>query len=187
MPLSSCPSERDRLHTRRVSYQCYRRADGLYDIEGHLTDIKDHDYALLTGVRLAGVPVHDIWARVTVDAVLTVHSVEVTFDDMPYPGACDRINGAYAKLAGASLLHGFRKTLYDAMGGVKGCSHVTELLAQAPTAAIQMQAGLRHEIEPGDEKPFQLDRCHALETTTDSVRRYYPQWYKGDLPQRKSP
>jgi hypothetical protein len=41
-----------------------------------------------------------------------------------------------------------------------------------------MFAGLRHEIE-GDERPFQLDRCHALETTTDTVRRYYPRWYRG--------
>jgi hypothetical protein len=42
-----------------------------------------------------------------------------------------------------------------------------------------MFAGLRREIEPGGDKPFQLDRCHALETTTDTVRRYYPQWYRG--------
>ena len=28
-------------------------------------------------------------------------------------------------------------------------------------------------------KPFQLDRCHALEHTTETVRRYYPKWYRG--------
>jgi hypothetical protein len=27
--------------------------------------------------------------------------------------------------------------------------------------------------------PFQLDRCHALETTSETVRRYYPRWYRG--------
>ena len=53
-----------------------------------------------------------------------------------------------------------------------------ELLAQAPTAAIQMFAGLSREID-GDAKPFQLDRCHALESSTDTVRRYYPRWYRG--------
>ena len=51
---------------------------------------------------------------------------------MPYPAACDRITPEYAKLVGANLLKGFRKTLYDAMGGVQGCSHVTELLAHLP-------------------------------------------------------
>jgi hypothetical protein len=177
MPLPT-PSTRTRLHTRRVSYEGFRRDDGLFDLEGHLTDIKDHDYALLTGVRPAGVPVHDMWARVTIGTDFVIRSIEVRTDGMPYD-ACDRIEAAYGKLAGASLLHGFRKTLYDAMGGVRGCSHITELLAHAPTAAIQMFAGLRREIEPGGDKPFQLDRCHALETTTDTVRRYYPQWYRG--------
>ncbi len=178
MPLST-PSTRTRLHTRRVSYEGFRRDDGLFDLEGHLIDVKDHDYALLTGLRPAGVPVHDMWARVTLGSDYIIRSIEVRTDGMPYEGACDRIEAAYGKLTGASLLHGFRKTLYDAMGGVRGCSHVTELLAHAPTAAIQMFAGLRREIEPGGDKPFQLDRCHALETTTDTVRRYYPQWYRG--------
>ena len=177
MPLPT-PSPRTRLHARRVSYEGFRRDDGLFDLEGHLTDIKDHDYALLTGLRPAGVAVHDMWVRVTVGSDYIIRSIEVRTDGMPYE-TCNRIEPAYAKLAGASLLHGFRKTLYDAMGGVRGCSHVTELLAHAPTAAIQMFAGLRREIEPGGDKPFQLDRCHALETTTDTVRRYYPQWYRG--------
>ena len=177
MPLPT-PSPRTRLHARRVSYEGFRRDDGLFDLEGHLTDVKDHDYALLTGLRPAGVAVHDMWVRVTVGSDYIIQSIEVRTDGMPYE-TCDRIGPAYAKLAGASLLHGFRKTLYDAMGGVRGCSHLTELLAHAPTAAIQMFAGLRREIEPGGDKPFQLDRCHALETTTDTVRRYYPQWYRG--------
>ena len=111
--------------------------------------------------------------------MVVIHAIEVTFDAMPYPSACDQISSAYGKLVGASLLHGFRKALYDAMGGVRGCSHVTEMLSHAPTAAIQMFAGLRREIEPDEARPFQLDRCHALETTTDTVRRYYPQWYRG--------
>jgi len=170
---------RRRLHTRRVSYECFQRDDGLFDIEGRLVDVKDQDYALLSGVRRAGEAVHDLWARITVGRDFVIRSVEVKFDEMPYPGGCERIESAYTKLAGQSLLHGFRKTLYDAMGGIKGCSHVTELLSHAPTAAIQMFAGLRREIEPGEAKPFQLDRCHALETTSETVRRYYPQWYRG--------
>ena len=179
MPLAPVPVTRTRLHARRVNYEGFRRDDGLFDIEGHLTDVKDHDYQLLTGLRAAGDPVHDMWVRVTVGRDYFIRALEVKTDEMPYPDACDRIEPAYAKLVGANLLHGFRKMLYDTMGGVRGCSHITELLAHLPTAAIQMFAGLRHEIEPGEGKPFQLDRCHALETTTDTVRRYYPQWYRG--------
>jgi hypothetical protein len=43
---------------------------------------------------------------------------------------------------------------------------------------VQTFAGLRREDE-GTHKPFQLDHCHALETTTDTVRRYYPKWHRG--------
>jgi hypothetical protein len=179
MPLTPVSVNRSRLHTRSVVFEGFRRDDGLFDIEGRLTDVKDHDYPLLTGLRKAGEPVHDMWARVTVGPDYLIRAIEVKTDEMPYPDACDRIEAAYGTLVGASLLHGFRKTLYEAMGGIRGCSHLTELLAQLPTAAIQMFAGLRREIEESGAKPFQLDRCHALETTTDTVRRYYPQWYRG--------
>jgi hypothetical protein len=178
MPLTAPSTARTRLHTRRVVYEGYRRDDGLFDLEGHLVDVKDHDYALLTGLRPAGVPVHDMWARATVGTDYLLRAIEVRTDGMPYE-ACDRIESAYTKLVGASLLHGFRKTLHETMGGVRGCSHITELLTHLPTAAIQMFAGLRREIEEGEGKPFQLDRCHALETTSDTVRKYYPQWYRG--------
>ena len=61
MPLNPSLADRTRLHARHTRYECFRRPDGLFDIEGHLTDVKDHDYELLTGLRAAGVPVHDIW------------------------------------------------------------------------------------------------------------------------------
>ena len=99
-------------------------------------------------------------------------------DWVPYPGGCDLIESAYGKLVGANLVDGFRKTLYEALGGVHGCTHITELLSYLPTAAVQTFAGLTRE-DAGERKPFQLDRCHALETSSETVRRYYPKWYRG--------
>ena len=91
MPLSNPTPARTRLHVRRVSFECFQRSDGLFDIDAHLTDVKDHDYALLTGLRRAGDAVHDMWARVTVGRDYVVRAIEVRTDEMPYPGACDRI------------------------------------------------------------------------------------------------
>jgi hypothetical protein len=119
MPLSSSAVDRSRLHVRGVTYEGYRRSDELFDIEGHLTDVKDQDYALLTGVRRAGDPVHDMWIRLTIGSDYLIRAIEVRTDEMPYPGACDLITPAYDKLVGASLLHGFRRTLQDTMGGVR--------------------------------------------------------------------
>ena len=177
MPLSP-PEPRKRLHRRSVSYDGYAREDGLFDVEAHMTDVKDHDHTLLTGVRRAGEAVHDMWVRVTIDSTLTIRAIEAKTDTAPYPG-CERIEPAYAQLVGANLLRGFRKTLHDTLGGVHGCTHLTELLSYLPTAAVQTFAGLKKREDEGEHKPFQLDRCHALETTSDVVRRYYPKWYRG--------
>src|SRR5690242_2181624 len=179
MPLSPPTVPRERLHLRRVSYHGFQRADGLFDIEAFLTDTKDRDLTLLSGVRPAGEPVHDMQVRVTIDRDFTIHAIEAHTDRMPYPGDCDRIHPQYTKLVGANLVNGFRKRLHDLMGGVRGCTHITELLGYLPTAAVQTFAGLRKREDEGAHKPFQLDRCHALDTTGDTVRRYYPKWYRG--------
>ncbi len=178
MPLTTPTVTRERLHRRTVTYHGYRRSDDLFDIEGHIVDTKDFDFQLLAGLRPAGEPIHEMWVRVTIDCRLTIRAIEAVTDSMPYPGACNRIGPAYQKLVGANLVTGFRKRLHDTMGGVHGCTHLTELLSYLPTAAVQTFAGFRREDE-GEHKPFQLDRCHALETTTDAVRDYYPKWYRG--------
>ncbi len=80
------------------------------------------------------------------------------------------------KLIGANLLQGFRKRLHDDMGGVRGCTHVTELFGPCrPPRCRRSRPDARGR---GEAKPFQLDHCHALATTTDTVRRYYPKWYR---------
>ena len=107
MPLSSSTS-RKRLHTRTAVCECFARDDGLFDLEAHLTDIKDHRYELMAGTREAGEPVHEMWVRVTIDREFTIHAVEARMDRMPYPGACNRIEAAYGKLVGRNLARNFR-------------------------------------------------------------------------------
>jgi hypothetical protein len=179
MPLSS-PAARERLHLRRVSYEGFRRVDGLYDIEAHLVDTKDRDYKLAAGTRSKDVPVHDMWVRVTINRRFEVVDIEASTDEMPYPGECNRITPDYKKLVGSNLLKGFRKAIAEKMGAVKGCTHLSELLGYLPTAAVQTFAGERRETDsPDGKKPFQLDSCHALAADTETVRIYYPKWYVG--------
>ena len=177
MPLSS-PAARERLHRRGVSYEGFRRDDGLFDIEAHITDHKDRDYKLAMGTRSKDIPVHNMWARVTIDRRFEVIDIEAVTDEMPYPGECNRIGPEYKKLIGSNLLKGFRKSIADNMGGVKGCTHLSELLGYLPTAAVQTFAGIKNEADSVDgKKPFQLDSCHALATNTETVRVYYPKWF----------
>ena len=180
MPLSS-PAARERLHRRGVSYEGFRRDDGLFDIEAHITDHKDRDYKLAMGTRSKDIPVHNMWARVTIDRRFEVIDIEAVTDEMPYPGQCNRIGPEYKKLIGSNLLKGFRKSIAENMGGVKGCTHLSELLGYLPTAAVQTFAGIKNEADSVDgKKPFQLDSCHALTSNTETVRVYYPKWFVGE-------
>jgi Protein of unknown function (DUF2889) len=179
MPLPVSEVERELTHTRRVRYEGYKRADGFWDIEAHLLDTKNHDFHLKTGVRRAGQAVHDMWLRVTIDRSFTIIDAQVSMDAVPYPGGCEKIPPAYRKLIGLNLVRGFRKRTWELLGSVRGCTHLTEMLAGLPTAAIQTFAGEMPEEREDGPKPFQLDQCHALETTSETVRVWYPKWFKG--------
>ena len=178
MPLPVTEVERELVHTRRVRYEGYKRADGQWDIEAHLTDIKNHDFLLQTGVRRAGQPVHGMWLRLTVDRQFNVLDAAAAFDAVPYPDGCEHIAPAYRKLVGLNLVKGFRKKVRELLGGVRGCTHMTEMLDGMPTAAIQSFAGEARKERDDGRKPFQLDHCHALETTSETVKRWYPRWVR---------
>ena len=178
MSLPDTDVERELLHTRRVRYEGYKRADGLWDIEAHLTDIKNHDFHLKTGVRRAGQPVHSMWLRLTIDPHFNIVDAAASSGVVPYPGGCESIAPAYRALIGLNLLKDFRRKSRELLGGVRGCTHLTEMLAGMPTAAIQSFAGEAREERDDGARPFQLDQCHALETSTETVRRWYPKWYR---------
>lgn len=169
---------RVRAHTRRIEVEGYRREDGLLELDASLTDVKDADYPLASGVRRAGEPVHLMHVRITLDADFTIVHAEASSERVPYPGGCDTIGPKYARLKGLNLVRGFRRTVSEMFDGVSGCSHLTELLYSLPTAAIQTFATFRRESDDQLGKPFQLDRCHALDTSSETVRRYYPRWYR---------
>ncbi len=181
MPLSPPARPRQRIHSRRIEIEGFRRDDGLLELEASLVDVKDLDYPIASGLRRAGDPVHHMRVRVTLDGEFNILDAEASSERVPYPGGCDTIGPAYRRLVGLNLVRGFRRTVGEMFADVRGCSHITELLLSLPTAAIQTFATFRRDNEDTPEKPFQLDRCHALECSTETVRRYYPKWYRGRL------
>jgi hypothetical protein len=177
MPLTPSSAARESLHTRNVEVKGYRRADGLYDIEGHLTDVKSCDLTLTAGVRKAGEPIHEMWVRLTIDRRLNIVDAEAQTDAGPYPGNCELITPDYKQLVGLSLLPGFAAKVREMFRGVRGCTHITELIGSVATAAYQTLAG---EVnQPQHMKPFQLDKCHALMSDGPVVAQYYARWYTG--------
>lgn len=63
MPLSS-PAPREHRHTRLLDMRGYRREDGLWDIEGHMTDTKTYQFENEhRGSVMPGTALHDMWIR----------------------------------------------------------------------------------------------------------------------------
>ena len=68
MPLSTVDVDREPIHTRAIECRSFRRSDGLWDIEGHLTDVKAYPFSNeFRGEIKPGEPLHDMWIRLTVD------------------------------------------------------------------------------------------------------------------------
>jgi hypothetical protein len=185
MPLSP-PVSRSLRHTRAITVEAYSRDDGLWDLDASIRDVKTRDIELASGTRVGGLPVHDLKLRVTIDRKLTIVDAEAASDAVPYPGYCETIGPAYKKLIGLSLMNHFRLHLKDRLAGVLGCSHLTELAQVLPTAALQAYAddvfdergnADAHDNTRSAERPFELDRCHALRSDGPAVALYYPRWF----------
>ncbi|CAG9268867.1 DUF2889 domain-containing protein [Paraburkholderia unamae] len=175
MPFTSQRVARERLHTRRIHIEGFRRADGLWDIEGHLLDTKDQDLHLFPEVRRAGDAVHSMRLRWTLDSTLTIVSAEVVMDAVPYAGVCNAIQARYQKLAGLRVGAGFRRAVSERFKAHRGCSHITELVGAMAAGSIQTLAPYLNKRP--DARPVQIGGCHAWRESGTLVETIYPQWY----------
>jgi hypothetical protein len=136
MPLSE-PVQRDLLHQRDIQVWGYHRSDGLFDIEGRLTDTKrpasdDEDRHWLP----PGAPLHGMWMRLTIDEAMTIVASEACTDFGPY-ATCPDGAASYGRLVGLTIKAGFLRAANERIGGVAGCTHTREMLQQMATTAFQ--------------------------------------------------
>jgi len=183
---------RTHVHTRSVEYRGYRREDGLWDIEAELTDTKTYTHtAPDRGVMEAGVPVHGMAIRVTVDDAMKISDIAVRMPAAPFP-ECQQAKPPMARLIGATLGRGWRKAIEQALGGTQGCAHLRELLFNMATAAYQTIPHYRHHLrrqaglpEPVLKRPPpHLGQCLAWDFDGPVVKRHRPQ-FAGWRPQEK--
>ena len=186
MALPPAAPERQLRHRRNIDIQVFARGQGLWEVDARLVDTRTRDALLAGEVRPAGQPIHEMLLRIVVDECFNIVEAGAQTLWMPYPGHCDDHRDAYAQLVGLNLLQGFRQALRQCLGGVLGCTHLTELSLVLPTAVVQAFAGdvlnTREDSDSGDP-PFQIDRCHALRSDGPAVQTFYPRWYRPARPE----
>ena len=180
MPLSP-PSPREHIHTRDIDLRGYRREDGLWDIEAHLTDTKTYSFPNRERGNIdAGEPIHGMWIRLTIDEKLTIRGAEASTDFSPF-GICGDVTPAFEKLVGMSIGPGWQREAKSRIGGVHGCTHLFELLGPMATVAFQtLVRSSNPKARDARTPPRHLGTCHALSFDGPVVRDHYPDFYKGD-------
>ena len=186
MPLTSS-APRKLIHTRAIECKGYERDDGLWDIEAHLVDTKTQAHLRHHGgrERKAGEPVHAMWLRLTIDLDFLVHDAEASTDEGPYP-YCGDITPNFKSLIGLKIGPGWRREIAARLGGVKGCTHLVELLGPLGTTAYQATNRARQARlagKPLTKRPFQINSCHVYKEDAPAVLERWPQFYMG---QRKA-
>ena len=150
MPLST-PCARELIHARAISCQGFRRLDGLWEVEGHITDHRAFDHVSIWDCEniSAETPVHEMWLRLTLDGEMTILAVETSMDHTPCPPHCAEVQPKYQQLKGMKITAGFRKRAYELIGGTSGCTHVTSLLQSMATTAFQTIESAKLRAIPG--------------------------------------
>jgi hypothetical protein len=180
MPLSQ-PAAREEWHARSISLRGYKREDGLFDIEGHLTDCKSFPLEMEERGELApGEPIHDMWMRMTVNEEMVIVACEAVTDHGPYH-VCPDAAPKFSALVGLSVKSGFLKAAAERIGGVNGCTHLREMLQQMGTVAFQTLYPVRatRPAQPMTRPPALINSCYAYASDSEQVRRRWPQFYTG--------
>lgn len=180
MPLPAPACAREASHQRTITVSSYRRTDGLWDIEGHLTDVWPHPVPMAGSTLEAHKPMHEMWLRLTIDNTATIVAAQAVGDAGPYGPVCGAIAPSYSQLVGVKVARGYRDAVRRLFGRTAGCTHLTELANVMGSAALQaMWDDLRG---PPDQKPFSIDGCHALKSSGPQVATFFPRWYQPEPP-----
>ena len=192
MPLSK-PGRREAMHKRKIVCEGYLRADGLWDIEGHLEDTKGYDFENSErGTVHAGEPVHDMQLRLTVDNETRIHQVEAVTNHAPY-GLCANVAPVFQQLVGLRIEPGWNRNVRRLVGGARGCTHLVELLGPLGTTALQtVRPSRNRHVKPtdtaegsafgarADGRPRLIDTCYALRSDSPVVAKLWPDHYDGE-------
>jgi len=177
---------RQEMHFRRIDMRGYRRSDGLYEVEGRVTDRKAEDFTPASGGRPvpAGEPVHDMGVRLVYDDRMVVHDVQTFTRAAPYP-VCPEAGRALQSIKGLRMTGGWGREVRARLGGARGCTHLMELLMPLATTAFQTLGGTRAgqpERVDATGRPLKIDSCYAYAAGGELVRQRWPQFFRPDPP-----
>ena len=129
--------KRKLLHNRNVSLKGFIRDDELFEVEAELIDTKNYNFQNFErGTIKKDEPIHHMKIRLVLDDNLYVIDAEAKTENSPYY-ICKNANSNFKKIIGLQIKSGWKRQITKLIGGINGCTHITELLSSVATAAFQ--------------------------------------------------
>lgn len=173
---------REELHFRRIDMRGYRRGDGLFEVEGRVTDRKPHEFTAAGGGPAIPPhePLHDMGVRLIFDEAMIVRDVQTFTRVAPYT-PCQDGGKALQLMKGVRIGPGWGSEVRSRLSGPRSCTHLMELLLPMATAAIQAMSAVR-KGEPNpigkSGRPWQIDSCYAYDAGREVVLQRWPQFHR---------
>jgi len=177
--------ERELVHTRQITCRAFRLNNGWLEIEATLTDEKGQPVAFRSRPPVPpGAHMHSMSLLLTIDADYLIQDVRANTLTAPWP-MCGGTDDAYRGLIGLRIGPGFSQQVKKLLGGIEGCTHVTELVAQA--ANTYMQASWPDRIArqmavsadprgwPDKSALGFVNHCHAWRQDGATILQEYPE------------
>lgn len=184
-PKVSSETERELVHTRQITCRAFRLKNGWLEIEATLTDEKGQLVAFRSRPPVQpGAHMHSMALTLTIDSDYLIQDVRASTLVAPW-AMCGGTDDAYRKLIGLRIGPGFSRQVKKLLGGIEGCTHVTELVAQA--ANTYMQASwpdriARQMTVASDPRQWPdkstlgfVNHCHAWRADGETIRQEYPE------------
>lgn len=177
-------TERQLIHTRQILCRAFRRRDGLYEIEARVSDRKGEEVRFRARAPVAaGAFMHRMALDFLIDADYTVRDVRARTETAPWP-ECGETDAAYRRLVGLRIGPGFKRAVVERLGGVQGCTHLTDLITQVANTYMQAswpeRVARQSAIDPDPRRWTDrsvvgfVDQCHAWRRGGDALAREYP-------------
>lgn len=176
MPLTT-PTSRQEIHERTIDMRAYARDDGLFDIEARLIDRKPFPFLRASSPKPtpAGVPLHDLWIRLTLDQDFVVCGIEAASDATPW-SICREAEGTLQVLIGERVAKGWSAKVKERLRGAAGCTHLMEMLVTMGTTALQGIRGA--DANRVLTAPWKIDSCYAYGRERAVVKMLWPEHHR---------
>jgi len=126
-----------KIHTRNISIATYNCSENSIVVEGILKDDRQISYFVPEQDAIPPGTVHHMIVRMRIQGPsLTIANVEVEMPATPHADCID-LKNSLDRLVGLRIVPGFTSRVKKAIGGVKGCVHLTTLVLAMAPAAVQ--------------------------------------------------